>query len=214
MATLPVKWFDIAKTKAGQEFFFYSQLRSMGATAEFSINYPPKYTYSDLTPAWNNKHFITTEGWKRKPAITSRRVSKNRTRRSYIDWPWLLKDRGLLNNEIKYLNTSPQYIWRVSEHGESRWGYGYFKNSVFIDYPPKEPTSKRVLLYSINDNEMQQITWSNPLTGEFEFKNVKMKQPYLIITYDSDEDYNGVVVGPVYPTLMPKYEGLDLTVRY
>ena len=59
-----------------------------------------------------------------------------------------------MNNDVKYQNNSPQYIWRVSEHDESRWGYGYFKNSVFIDYPPKEPTSKRVMLYSINDKSL------------------------------------------------------------
>ena len=206
-------WLTFTKTKASQEFYIVTQLRNMGANAEFSVNYPHKYTYTDLTPDWNNRHFITTDGWKRKPAITSRKSSKTKVRRSYIDWPWTLKARGLMNNDVKYQNNSPQYIWRVSEHDESRWGYGYFKNSVFIDYPPKEPTSKRVMLFSINDNEMQQITWSNPLTGEFEFKNVKMKQPYLIFTYDSDEDFNAVVVGPVYPTLMPKYEGLDLTVK-
>jgi len=124
----------------------------------------------------------------------------------------LIKRRG--NNVLDYKAVSSYAKYRLSEVTDTGNGYGYFKNSVFIDYPPKEPTSKRVLLYSITDNEMQQITWSNPLTGEFEFKNVKMKQPYLIITYDSDEDYNGVVVGPVYPTLMPKYEGLDLTIKY
>lgn len=206
-------WFTFTKTKTGQEFYLVTQIRNMGANAEFSVNYPHKYTYTDLTPDWNNRHFITTDGWKRKPAITSRKSSKTKVRRSYIDWPWTMKARGLMNNDVKYQNNFPQYIWRVSEHDESRWGYGYFKNSVFIDYPPKEPTSKRVMLFSINDNEMQQITWSNPLTGEFEFKNVKMKQPYLIFTYDSDEDFNAVVVGPVYPTLMPRYVGLDLTVK-
>ena len=205
-------WFNLVKSKPNQEYFILGQLRNLGANAEFSVNYPHKYTYTDLTPDWNNRHFITTAGWKRKPAITSRKSSKTKVRRSYIDWPWTLKARGLMNNDVKYQNNSPQYIWRVSEHDESRWGYGYFKNSVFIDYPPKEPTSKRVMLYSINDNEMQQLTWSNPLTGEFEFKNVKMDQPYLIFTYDSDEDYNGVVVGPVYPTLMPEYIGKDLSI--
>lgn len=206
-------WFSFTKSKPNQEYFIVAQLRNLGANAEFSINYPHKYTYTDLTPDWNDKHFISTNGWQRKTAITVKKSSRSKERRSYINWPWTLKARGLINDNVKYQNITQPYIWRVSEHDESRWGYGYFKNSVFIDYPPKEPTSKRVMLFSINDNEMQQVTWSNPLTGEFEFKNVKMKQPYLIFTYDSDEDYNGVVVGPVYPTLMPKYEGLDLTVK-
>lgn len=207
-------WVDIIKTKPNQEYYFVTKLRNMGTNAEFSVNYPHKFDYPDLTPEWNNKHFTATDGWKRSYAVTARKSSKETINRGYIEWPWTLLNHGVMNIDIQYVHKQSSYVWRVSEHDASQWGYGYFKNSVFIDYPPKEPTSKRVFLYSIKDNTMQQMTWSHPLTGEFEFKHVKMKQPYLIITYDSDEDFNGVVSGPVYPTLMPKYEGMDLTIQY
>lgn len=50
--------------------------------------------------------------------------------------------------------------------------------------------------------------WSDSLSGQYEFKFIAMRKPYLIFTYDSDEDYNAVMMGPVYPTLMPQFEGI------
>ena len=49
---------------------------------------------------------------------------------------------------------------------------------------------------------------SDPLSGQYEFKFVALRKPYLIFTYDSDEDFNAVILGPVYPTLMPQFEGI------
>ena len=58
------------------------------------------------------------------------------------------------------------------------------------------------------DGKAIQQVWSDPLSGQYEFKFIALRKPYLIFTYDSDEDYNAVILGPVYPTLMPQFEGI------
>lgn len=203
-------WHNIIKTKPTQEFYIFTQIRNMGLNSEFSINYPPKYTYTDLTPVYKQDHFKTHDGWVKREFV-SLKVKDI----SSIDLPYTLNKRGLLNikNEdqgLKTLNyTTHHYI--PADIPDNLVGYGYFKSTVEIDYPPREPISKKVQIYSINDNKVLQQVWSDALTGQYEFKNLIMKQPYLIYTFDDDEDYNSAIVGPVYPTLMPEFEGLDLT---
>lgn len=204
-------WHDIPLDRPDQSFYFGSRIRNGGRDFKYTINYPPKYEYPDLTPKYKTDHFLSTEGWTRNIPVTLRESSRVKNR-SYIDWPHTLKDRGILRKPLEW-QVSRDYLWRIPEHEISQWGYGYFKGRVLIDYPPKEPTSKRVILYSIRDNENQQITWSDPLTGEYEFKYVKMNERYLIFTYDSDEDHNAEVIGPVYPTLMPEFEGTDMSIK-
>ena len=118
----------------------------------------------------------------------------------------LIKRRG--NNVLDYKAVSSYAKYRLTDVTDTGNGYGYFKNSVFVDYPPKEPTSKRVVLFSIIDGKALQQVWSDPLTGQYEFKFIALRKPYLIFTYDSDENYNAVIMGPVYPTLMPQFEGI------
>ena len=57
------------------------------------------------------------------------------------------------------------------------------------------------------DGKAIQQVWSDSLTGQYEFKFIALRKPYLIFTYDSDEDYNAVILRPVNPTLMPQFEG-------
>ena len=206
-------WYDIVKTTADQKFYFVTQVRNMGQNLEFTLNTTPKYSYADLTEEYKRDHFKLNDGWKKTfPAIVLKKPRNSTADYPFIPWPWNVAEYNLVGKGIKFTHKKDYSIYRLTNLGESVWGYGYFKSTVQIDYPPVQPTSKRVVLFSISENKPLQTTWSNPLTGEYEFKRVKMKEPYLIFTYDSDEDYNAVVICPVYPSLMPEFVGLDLTV--
>lgn len=201
-------WYTIEKSKPDQEFYLVTQIRDLGINSEFNYNYPHKYQYAELDNTYKQDHFLHDEGW----VSIDYYVTLKKPNQHYIDWPY-----GA--SQLRYLDELPgiQYvtctagIYIPANIQDTVIGYGYFKSTVHIDYPPKEPISKRVCLFQIRENKVIQQVWSNPINGQYEFKNIMLKEPYLIFTYDSDEDHNAVIVGPVYPTLMPEFEGMDLT---
>lgn len=195
-------WFDITKSNANASFYPYIQFRNLGANFKHRINSIPLYQYTDLTSEYNTDLFLSKKGWIRYDAISTRKTGL----RLLANDNTLIKRKGDRPTDYKTVTAYGKY--RLSDSTETGAGYGYFKNSVFIDYPPKEPTSKRVVLYSIVDGKVMQQVWSDSLSGQYEFKFIAMRKPYLIFTYDSDEDYNAVMMGPVYPTLMPQFEGI------
>ena len=195
-------WFDITKSNANASFYLFIQYRNIGGSFRYKVNTVPLYSYSDLTPEYKTDLFNSRKGWIRHEAVGYKR---NGLKLQINDYS-LIKRRG--NNVLDYKTVSSYAKYRLSEVTDTGNGYGYFKNSVFIDYPPKEPTSKRVVLFSIVDGKAIQQVWSDPLSGQYEFKFVALRKPYLIFTYDSDEDFNAVILGPVYPTLMPQFEGI------
>ena len=132
------------------------------------------------------------------------------TENPYWHNPHTLLDKGLyyLPNVATDFVSEPAFCYGSSHDEISNSGRGYIKNTVHIDYPPKEPIAKYVVLFSIRENKVVQKVRSDPLSGQYEFKRLVMNYPYLIYTYDEDENYNADIIGPVYPTLMPLYEGL------
>ena len=195
-------WFNITKSNTNASFYLFIQYRDMGSSFRYKINTVPLYSYSDLTPEYKTDIFNSRKGWIRHETVGYKRNGL----KLQVNDGSLIKRRG--NNVLDYKAVSSYAKYRLSEVTDTGNGYGYFKNSVFIDYPPKEPTSKRVVLFSIIDGKAIQQVWSDPLSGQYEFKFIALRKPYLIFTYDSDEDYNAVILGPVYPALMPQFEGI------
>lgn len=195
-------WFNITKSNTNASFYLFIQYRDMGSSFRYKINTVPLYSYSDLTPEYKTDLFNSRKGWIRHESVDYKR---NGLKLQVNDYS-IIKRRG--NNVLDYKDVSNYAKYRLTDVTDTGNGYGYFKNSVFIDYPPKEPTSKRVVLFSIIDGKAIQQVWSDPLSGQYEFKFIALRKPYLIFTYDSDEDYNAVIMGPVYPTLMPQFEGI------
>ena len=195
-------WFDITKSNANASFYLFIQYRNIGGSFRYKVNTVPLYSYSDLTPEYKTDLFNSRKGWIRHETVGYKRNGL----KLQVNDGSLIKRRG--NNVLDYKAVSNYAKYRLTEVTDTGNGYGYFKNSVFIDYPPKEPTSKRVVLFSIIDGKAIQQVWSDRLSGQYEFKFIALRKPYLIFTYDSDEDYNAVILGPVYPTLMPQFEGI------
>ena len=195
-------WFDITKSNANASFYLFIQYRNIGGSFSYKVNTVPLYFYSDLTPEYKTDLFNSRKGWIRHETVGYKRNGL----KLQVNDGSLIKRRG--NNVLDYKAVSNYAKYRLTDVTDTGNGYGYFKNSVFIDYPPKEPTSKRVVLFSIIDGKAIQQVWSDPLSGQYEFKFIALRKPYLIFTYDSDEDYNAVILGPVYPTLMPQFEGI------
>ena len=195
-------WFDITKSNANASFYLFIQYRNLGGSFRYKVNTVPLYSYSDLTPEYKTDLFNNRKGWIRHETVGYKRNGL----KLQVNDGSLIKRRG--NNVLDYKAVSNYAKYRLTDVTDTGNGYGYFKNSVFIDYPPKEPTSKRVVLFSIIDGKAIQQVWSDRLSGQYEFKFIALRKPYLIFTYDSDEDYNAVILGPVYPTLMPQFEGI------
>ena len=195
-------WITLTKTKPNQEFVFFTEFQRIGVGTEFTINHQPKYTYPDLTADYRRDHFALPVGWIKKEAVVL-----NKPFKAYIDAPYTYARRGILNIGFPFHKTIPSYHARTDGDIDNPNSYGYFKNTVFIDYPPKEPISKKVQLFSISDNKVIQQVWSDALTGQYEFKYIRMNQAYLIYTFDHNEDYNAQIIGPVYPELMPEFVG-------
>lgn len=195
-------WFDITKSNANASFYLFIQYRNLGGSFRYKVNTVPLYSYSDLTPEYKTDLFNSRKGWIRHETVGYKRNGL----KLQVNDGSLIKRRG--NNVLDYKAVSNYAKYRLTDVTDTGNGYGYFKNSVFIDYPPKEPTSKRVVLFSIIDGKAIQQVWSDRLSGQYEFKFIALRKPYLIFTYDSDEDYNAVILGPVYPTLMPQFEGI------
>ena len=195
-------WFDITKSNANASFYLFIQYRNIGGSFSYKVNTVPLYSYSDLTPEYKTDLFNSRKGWIRHETVGYKRNGL----KLQVNDGSLIKRRG--NNVLDYKAVSNYAKYRLTDVTDTGNGYGYFKNSVFIDYPPKEPTSKRVVLFSIIDGKAIQQVWSDRLSGQYEFKFIALRKPYLIFTYDSDEDYNAVILGPVYPTLMPQFEGI------
>jgi hypothetical protein len=187
-------------TRTGQEpLRLVTRLRNVGPGARLMYNYNHRYDYSvfGLDETYDTE-FLYIKGW-----IKDYYIDILKPPNTYIDWPHTKVSRGLIKPPV-YLAVEHHLAWIVEENNFT--GEGYIKSTVHVDYPPKEPISRRVALYSISDNQIIKQTWSDPMTGQYEFVRIPMKTPYLIFTYDYDENYNADIVGPVYAELMPIFK--------
>lgn len=69
--------------------------------------------------------------------------------------------------------------------------------------PANTPLKRRVVLLSMPGSRAIRETWSDPVTGVYEFTDVAMDRVYTVVSYDHTGIYRGVVADNLQPELMP-----------
>lgn len=69
--------------------------------------------------------------------------------------------------------------------------------------PTNTPLKRRVVLLSMPGSRAIRETWSDPVTGAYEFTEVAMDRVYTAVSYDHTGIYRGVVADNLTPGLMP-----------
>lgn len=69
--------------------------------------------------------------------------------------------------------------------------------------PANTPLKRRVVLLSMPGSRAIRETWSDPVTGVYEFNEVAMDRVYTVISYDHTGIYRGVVADNLTPEVMP-----------
>lgn len=69
--------------------------------------------------------------------------------------------------------------------------------------PANTPLMRRVVLLSMPGSRAIRETWSDPVTGVYEFTDVAMDRVYTVVSYDHTGIYRGVVADNLTPELMP-----------
>lgn len=68
--------------------------------------------------------------------------------------------------------------------------------------PANTPLKRRVVLLSMPGSRVIRETWSDPVTGVYEFTEVAMDRVYTVVSYDHTGIYRGVVADNLSPELM------------
>lgn len=69
--------------------------------------------------------------------------------------------------------------------------------------PANTPLKRRVVLLSMPGSRAIRETWSDPVTGVYEFTEVATDRTYTVISYDHTGIYRGVVADNLTPEVMP-----------
>lgn len=69
--------------------------------------------------------------------------------------------------------------------------------------PANTPLMRRVVLLAMPGSRATRETWSDPVTGAYEFNEVAMDRVYTVVSYDHTGIYRGVVADNLTPELMP-----------
>lgn len=69
--------------------------------------------------------------------------------------------------------------------------------------PANTPLKRRVVLLSMPGSRAMRETWSDPVTGAYEFKEIAVDRTYTVLAYDHTGVYRGVVADNLTPELMP-----------
>jgi WD40 repeat protein len=69
--------------------------------------------------------------------------------------------------------------------------------------PANTPLKRRVVLLSMPGSRVMRETWSDPVTGAYEFKEIAVDRTYTVLAYDHTGMYRGVVADNLTPELMP-----------
>ena len=68
--------------------------------------------------------------------------------------------------------------------------------------PVNMPLRRRVVLQNHRDKRTIRETWSDPVTGVYEFREVAMDRTYDVISYDHTGLYRAVIADNLSPELM------------
>ncbi len=69
--------------------------------------------------------------------------------------------------------------------------------------PANTPLKRRVVLLSMPGSRAIRETWSDPVTGAYEFNEIAVDRVYTVVSYDHTGIYRGVVADNLTPELMP-----------
>lgn len=83
--------------------------------------------------------------------------------------------------------------------GESGGARGRITGTVKIKGTPDYPVSRRVRLYRELDGALVAQTFSDPITGEYEFDGVNVSLRYTALAYDHTYNFRAVVSDNLTP---------------
>ena len=69
--------------------------------------------------------------------------------------------------------------------------------------PVNTPLERRVVLVHQKDNRIIRETWSDPTTGAYEFRDIKLGERYAVISYDYAGTYRAVIADNLQAEPMP-----------
>jgi hypothetical protein len=69
--------------------------------------------------------------------------------------------------------------------------------------PTDKPVARRVRLYREPDGRLIRTTWSDPVTGAYEFRNLPMDTKYTVVSHDYAGLYRAVLADNLAPELIP-----------
>ena len=82
-------------------------------------------------------------------------------------------------------------------------GVGRVKGTVAIKGTPNQFVHRKVRLIREHDGRVIREMWSNPVTGEYDFKYVDELQKFTVVSYDHLLNFRAVISDNLTPELMP-----------
>lgn len=82
-------------------------------------------------------------------------------------------------------------------------GNGRVRSTVEVAGPPDVPVSRRVHLFRTRDGLRVGETWSDPVTGVYNFDDVDTGFTYTAVAYDHTGVFATLATGPITPEPMP-----------
>ena len=69
--------------------------------------------------------------------------------------------------------------------------------------PANTPVERRVVLLAMPGSRAIRETWSDPISGAYEFREIAANRRYTVISYDHTGLYRAIVADNLQPELMP-----------
>jgi hypothetical protein len=110
-----------------------------------------------------------------------------------LEYFGILSETNISHNKIDHLDITPYA------------GNGYIKSTLKLNNGNELiPVQDKILLFDIEHRKFLRGAASDPLSGEFEFKYLALKRPYLLYSLDNNNNYKLASTGPIYAKPMPR----------
>lgn len=90
--------------------------------------------------------------------------------------------------------------WRDTENGGLGIIYGTVKEK---NTPANTPLRRKVWLLDERSGLVIRETWSDSVTGNYEFRGIKQGVPYTVLAYDHAHNYRAVIADNLVPEVLP-----------
>lgn len=104
---------------------------------------------------------------------------------------------GLPTSSNEMLGDAVRHPWRFKGRGRIA---GTVKEKAS---PADKPVARRVRLYREPDGRLIRTTWSDPITGAYEFYGIPMGAKYTVVSHDYNALYRAVLADNLAPELIP-----------